>query len=82
MRQRKHLVLSQAPYNIRVLKILYMNHSKPCETPPVRENTAAVGYLPIEDSGQYKEAIGALLYLSQRTHPDIADSVRMLAKYI
>ena len=78
------LFLSQKEYIKYVLKRFEMEDCKPVSTPmlPTTEKSTRKHDSHAQNSKfPYKEAIGALLYLSTRTRPDTAQAVSMLARH-
>mmetsp|Transcript_15115 Transcript_15115/g.61874 ORF Transcript_15115/g.61874 Transcript_15115/m.61874 type:complete len:289 (+) Transcript_15115:2023-2889(+) len=70
--------LGQPKYIQKILEEYKMDESKPVSTPMAKD------YVSTEKSGRqedhpYRELIGALLYISTRTRPDITYAVRLLA---
>ena len=81
--RRNGTLMTQRTYTEEVLKRFGMHDSKPVTTPMARDVTEACEKpqdYTLQKLGQFKEVIGALLYLSTRTRPDIATAVNFLAR--
>ena len=82
------LRLSQTNYIENILDRFNMTASKPVPSPMVPNKTLMQRIPRTEEEASamigvpYREAIGALLYLSIRTRPDIAVAVGTLAKHV
>jgi hypothetical protein len=80
--------MSQTNYIENILERFNMTATKPVSS-PMAPNKNMMKHKPRskEDASSmigvpYREAIGALLYLSIRTRPDIAVAVETLAKHV
>jgi hypothetical protein len=82
------LRMSQTNYIENILDRFNMAASKPVPSPMVPNKTLMERIPRTEEEASamigvpYREAIGALLYLSIRTRPDIAVAVGTLAKHV
>ena len=78
----KGVSLRQEYYIKQVLEAFGMADCKPVSTPlsPERHKHQGHGMNRDPSIGRYREAIGALLYISTRTRPDIAAAVGILAR--
>lgn len=75
IRTETEIRLGQEEYATNILEKFNMENSKPCPTPLVKTQEEKVK-INTEDVGfPYREAIGSLLYLSNKTRPDLAFSV-------
>ncbi|CAM9003245.1 unnamed protein product [Rhodiola kirilowii] len=86
----KGIFVHQSSYTERILKRFNMDKSYPVSTPMVVRslNVTKDPFRPREDDEEllgpevpYLSAIGALMYLTTCTRPDIAFSVNLLARY-
>ena len=79
-RTENKLKLTQENYTDKVLNKYGMEESKPVSTPLVK----AEGIDEEEASGKYpyRETIGSLLYLSNKTRPDIGFAVNYCSRYV
>jgi hypothetical protein len=80
--------LTQESYTRSVLEMYGMLESKPAPTPMV-QSSDLMHKSPCSESDSkrmigvpYREAIGSLLFLAVRTHPDIAVAVSILSKHV
>ena len=88
----RYLNVSQEKYCNKILKRFGMENAKPCHTPALASGKQPEVYLwpnpePPENVdkellGRYRAGIGALIYLSVMTRPDIAYSVNAAAQYM
>ena len=83
----KSVKLSQTKYVTEILERFGMKDCKTIKTPLTQEKEW-VKQLPLTTTDEdnmknvpYREAIGALLFLSTRTRPDIATAVNIMAKH-
>ena len=74
------LTLSQEHYIDQLLKNLHMENSKPVNTPIAV--TSNVEHEESEKTFPYRQAVGSLLYLSNKTRPDIAFGVNFSSRYL
>ena len=80
--------LSQKAYTEQVLHRFGMTDCKPAPTPVCNQKELSGSHLVSESEKQkmigkpYREAVGALLYLSVRTRPDIAVAMSLLSKNV
>ena len=83
------IFLHQTTYTCKLLRRFGMDKANPISTPMIgRSKSSDDPYTPCEeeeeeyqDRGQYLAAVGALLYLSTYTHPDISIAVSVLARH-
>ena len=83
------IFLHQTTYTRKLLRRFGMDKSNPLSTPMIgRSKSSDDPYTPCEeeedeyqDCGQYLAAVGALLYLSTYTRPDISFVVSVLARH-
>ena len=81
--QNHGLLMNQIGYTKEIIKRFGMEDSRPVSTPMIRNGTKVPktsGESNPSRFGKFKEVIGALLYLSTRTRPDIAAAVGYLAR--
>ena len=74
------LYLSQKSYVQKVLDKFKMSECKHSDTPLVPKSTASDFVNSEKFHGPYRELVGALLYLSMTTRPDILYSVNVLSQ--
>lgn len=74
------LCLSQEAYVKRLLEKFRMSDCKPCDTPLAPKSTSSDFDKGEKFHGPYRELVGALLYLSMTTRPDILYSVNCLSQ--
>ena len=79
------ITISQAAYTKAVLQKFQMSDCRPCVTPQIQNGTmTGAQETTTAHHGvkfPYREAVGALLYLSTCTRPDIAVAVNQAARY-
>jgi hypothetical protein len=75
------IFLTQRNYIDKMLKVYNLENCVPAET-PFKNTLHTVKLWNKETHAPYRSAIGALLYLSNGTRPDIAFVVSMLARYV
>ena len=84
------VLLHQATYTEKILKQSYMDKAHPLSTPMVVTSLDVTKdhFRPPECDSEilgpkvpYLSAIGALMYLSTHTRPDIAFAINLLARY-
>ena len=84
------ILIHQSTYTEKVLKQFLMDKAHPLSTPMVNRSLDVKKdpFRPREDDEEilspqrpYHSAIGALMYLANCTRPDIAFSIKLLAKY-
>ena len=82
------LFLSQRAYTERLINAAGMTDAKPKRTPLPLAHKLYEKPMPTTDADKltmrgkpYREILGALLYLSTRTRPDIATAVSLLGKF-
>lgn len=82
------LFLSQSAYSERLVKAASMMDCKPVRSPLPLSHPLYEERTPLSDkessemqSKPYRSLLGALLYLSTRTRPDLAVAVSLLGKY-
>lgn len=79
-RNREHMVLSQVKYTEKVLKNFCMENSKFVST-PMAENSKFNNENDISNQNfPFRELIGSLLYLTNRTRPDISFPVNVCSR--
>ena len=75
--------LSQRKYAREVLVRFGMEDSKPQSTPlEVGVSLSKKEGTPLEDTSEYSEVLGSLMYLACNTRPDLCHSVSMLARFM
>ena len=76
------VALRQKYYIEQVLEKFAMSQCKPVKTPLCAPTMQEAGFEILHDPGikRFREAIGALLYVSTRTRPDIAAAVGILSR--
>src|SRR6202000_1363081 len=85
--QTGDISISQRQYAVDMLKQFKMDECHPVSTPmlPGLDLTKAMGASTEEESKQYRSiclsAVGSLMYLATQTRPDIAHTVRVLARF-
>jgi hypothetical protein len=81
-RKETKIELSQKAYINTILEKFRMNDSKPTLTPfPFKwENDLSDANEPFENIQLFQQIVGSLIYLSNKTRPDISCSVGMLAR--
>lgn len=87
-RTQKGLFLSQGAYIERIIRGAGMESAKPATTPlPLGHRHYEIPKPLTEEEKQmmknkpYREVLGALIYLSTRTRPDISTAVSMLGRF-
>jgi hypothetical protein len=84
------VLMHQTTYTQKVLKKFGMSDCKPCSSPMVVRHLdiakdqfrpADMGEIILGEEYPYLSAIGALMYLSNQTRPDIAFPVNLLARH-
>ena len=80
-RQNRTILLHQEKYLLNKLKTFNMAETRPTKTPFAVGNDPYDENSPINTIFPYREAVGALLYLSCKTRPDIAYTVSLLARF-
>jgi hypothetical protein len=83
-RTPEKIELSQQAYIKSVLEKFGMQDSKPSPTPlPYKwENDTTDATVPFANIQLYQQIVGSLIYLSNKTRPDIAFSVGILARHM
>lgn len=88
-RKEKTIILDQEVYINKILKKFNMNDSKPVDTPEVTSKILSLDDCPNSDEEKqqmknvpYQSLVGALLYASTSTRPDIAHAVNMVSRYM
>lgn len=76
--QKDHFTMSQSYYLENILKKFGMDQCKPVNTPVVKEE-AQESEVKV-DATQYRQIIGALLYMSKCTRPDTSYAVNQAAR--
>src|SRR3990167_440588 len=81
-RSKEKIELSQKAYINNLLEKFGMQDSKPTLTPlPFKwENDITDATAPFENIPLFQQIVGSLIYLSNKTRPDIAFSVGLLAR--
>lgn len=77
----KEIRLSQTGYTETVLKNFGMHDAKPVATPMIPAYSKTPDPLS-KTKFQYREAVGSLLYLSNKTRPDIAFAVSYASRFL
>ncbi len=85
----RQLFLSQRGYLKRALERFRMSDTKSAVTPMQEELCLSVGCAPASEKDRqgkrdvsYSEAVGSLLYLAEKTRPDICFAVRVLCGHV
>lgn len=72
--------LTQENYSLKILKKFKINESKSTSTPLVKDKDAAGELTKV--NYPCREAIGSLLYLTNKTRPDLAQAVGFGSRYV
>ena len=78
------VIVTQQAYIERLLAAFGMEDSNPCPTPSAKAQrlTDAGEESDTGSQFQYRQAIGSLMYLTNNTRPDIAQSVHHAARFV
>lgn len=77
----KRLLLSQGKYIVSLSAEKYVIYSKNFTTTPMEINLKLEPPEEVEENLKYRNLIGALLYIANRTRPDIFFAVNYLSRY-
>jgi hypothetical protein len=72
--------LHQTGYANRIIERFNLQDAKPVNSPCVSEDISVDSLKPVEINTPFREAIGALLYLSLGTRPDISFAVNVVSR--
>ena len=83
-RNKEKIELSQQAYINTILEKFGMENSKPTSTPlPFKwDNNVTDATAPFENIKLYQQIVGSLIYLSNKTRPDISFAVGLLARHM
>jgi hypothetical protein len=80
-REHRTITVDQSGYLSRIIDKFGMSHSNPCANPLEARPHKKTSEESPADIGEYRQAIGSLLYAALGSRPDIAYAVGVLGRY-